>query len=341
MTQITGMNLMDFYLGWIHQPGFLHYSIDSIVPTATPNHYNVHFRQRLHHAVNYANSNHVDVKFVSATGESYIVEKMNFNGATDVTPTYIPFQPAFYIIDPNEKLGDALFDYYVNIVNTNSVTCTDAYIRFKDDLFTDTTSIYAAYNLVTPDPLKNPCDDIFRISNTHFWSVEFLENHISQGAIHFRYLSSLPTSKDYELMQGYTKDDLLLLYRRNAGQDWIQIPFTVAGSNIQGYLITNHVLPGEYVLAVGNYAVGVQNSNASNLEIYPSPATDHFYLKLSDFDLTNVPIQIFNMEGKMVYNTTIVDPSQRIDVSNLSPGNYIVKVIHNNKIENAKLMIIK
>ncbi len=341
MSQITGMDLMDFYQGWIHQPGFLHYSIDSIVPLATPNNYNIHFKQRLHHAPNFANSNRVDVKFVSATGNSYTIERIPFNGHTDATPVYIPFQPAFYIIDPNEKLGDALFDYYIKLTNTNSITCTDAFIRFKDDLFTDTTSIYAAYNLVAPDPLKNPSDDIYRMSNTHFWSVEFLENHITQGAIHFKYVASLPTSKDYEMMQGYTKEDLLLLYRRNASQDWIQIPFTVSGSNIQGYLITNHVLPGEYALAVGHYAVGVQDHNNTTFDIYPTPTKDYFYCKYENTEMSSAPLQIFSMEGKLLLETNWTNSNQRIDVSNLASGHYIVKMTIGNQVLNSKLVIVK
>lgn len=343
MSQITGLNLIDFYEGWIHQPGFLHFSIDSIKPTGTANQYQVHFKQKLHHAINYANSNVVDVEFVSATGERYLVEKMNFDGASDVVSALIPFQPAFYVIDPRERLGDALFDYFVTIDSSKTVTCTDAYFRIKDDLFTDTSSIYVAYNLVEPDPLKNPSIDIFRISNNHYWRVEFYEKHIQLGSMHFRYLSSLPTAKDYELMQGYTKNDLLLMYRRNPSSDWTQIPFTVAGNNVQGYLITNHIEPGEYMLAVGNYTVGINEQQSQELfSVYPSPADHYFQCQFADDTWENGTILIYSMEGRLMLETPLPDKNHTINIQHLPVGHYIVKAVQKNrKTTHTKLVIVR
>ena len=33
MSTISGMDLLEFFYGWIHQPGFLHFQIDSVVAT--------------------------------------------------------------------------------------------------------------------------------------------------------------------------------------------------------------------------------------------------------------------------------------------------------------------
>lgn len=343
MSLISGMNLMDFYQGWIHQPGFLHFSIDSVVSAGTPNQYMVHFKQKLHHATQFANSNRIDVEFVSANGERYIAEKLMFDGESDAVPVLIPFQPAFWIIDPKERIGDALFDYFVTIDSSNSITCTDAYFRIKDNQFSDTSDVYVAYHLATPDPLKNPSDDIFRISNNHYWTVEFYENHITDGTMQFKYLASLPTAKDYELMQGYTKEDLLLMYRRDPRYDWIQVPFTVAGNNVQGYLISNHVQPGEYMLAVGNYAVGVTETASQNtFTIYPSPADRYFQCEFKNNNWEHATIQIFSIEGKLVMETLYQNEGQMINIQNLATGQYLVKAINKDQqVQNSKLVIIR
>lgn len=341
MSQISGINLMDFYQGWVHQPGFLHYAVDSIKPTGSPNQYNIHFKQKLHHANNFANSNRVDIEFVSATGERYITENVTFNGETDIVPVLIPFNPAFWVLDPKEKLGDALFDYFIKVENTNSVNCPDAYFRIKNDQFVDTTDIYVAFNLATPDPLKNPNPNIFRISDNHYWKIEFYDNQITQGSMHFRYLSSMVTAKDYQLMQGYTKDKLLLLYRRNATQDWVQVPTTTAGSNVQGYLITSQILPGEYSLAIGNYNVSISEQSGNNrFSTYPSPANHYFYCQFENQDWENSKIQIFSLDGKMIHETVLANTDDGINVSHLPSGQYIVKATNKfQKTETSKLII--
>lgn len=341
ITLISGINLMDFYQGWIHQPGFLHYAVDSIKPTGAPNQYNIHFKQKLHHANNFANSNRVDVEFVSATGVRHTVTNIVFNGESDVVPVLIPFAPAFCIIDPNEKLGDALFDYFIKVGNTSSVNCTDAFFRIKDDQFVDTSDVYVAYNMVTPDPLKQENPNIFRISDNHYWKIEFYDNHITTGSLQFRYLSSLPTSKDYQLMQGYTKEKLLLLYRRNATQDWVQVPINTVGSNIQGYVITTHVTPGEYVLAIGNYNVGISDQNrSSGLALYPTPANQYFYCQFGTEGWEQSKVQIYSLEGKLVYETLLINTEDPIHVSHLSSGQYIVKATNSqHQTETSKLII--
>lgn len=343
MSQISGINLMDFYQGWIHQPGFLHYAVDSIKPTGSPNQYNIHFKQKLHHALNFANSNRVDVEFVSATGVRHTVNNIIFNGESDVVPVLIPFAPAFCIIDPKEKLGDALFDYFLKVGNTTTINCSDAYFRIKNDLFVDTSEVYVAYNMVEPDPLKNSNSNIFRISDNHYWKIEFYDHNITTGSLHFRYLSSLPTSKDYQLMQGYTKDQLLLLYRRNATQDWVQVPKTTSGSNLQGYLITNQILPGEYTLAIGNNNVSISENEQNNkFSIYPTPANQYFYCQFDSEGWEQSKIQIFTIEGKLVMETTIISLENGINISHLSAGQYIVKAINSQlKIETSKLVIIR
>jgi hypothetical protein len=144
-------------------------------------------------------------------------------------------------------------------------------------------------------------------------------------------------------MQGYTKEDLLLMYRRNPKYDWIQIPFTVAGNNVQGYLITNHIEPGEYMLAVGNYAVGIDETNAqSTFSVYPSPADRYFQCQFNDSSWENAKIQIFSMEGKQVMETQYQNDGQMINIQQLATGHYIVKATNKDQqVQNSKLIIVR
>ena len=238
------MDLLEFFYGWIHQPGFLHFQIDSVVATGSPNLYDLHFRQKLHHATDFANANRLDIEFVSQTGERHIVENVVFNGERDVTPVLLPFEPRFWVVDPHEKYGDALIDYFIDVPDQNAVTCADAYFRIKSDQFTDTSKLYVAFHWVKPDSIKMYYPNIYRVADNHYWEVQYYEKNIVEGTLHFRYLASLPTAKDYELMAGYGKEDLLLLYRKDCSDDWVEVPSHPVGNNIQGYLITEHTEAG-------------------------------------------------------------------------------------------------
>ena len=75
-----------------------------------------------------------------------------------------------------------------------------------------------------------------------------------------------------------TKEDLIILYRRNATQDWQIVPSTVTGNSYNGTLIVNQILPGEYLVAVGNDQLGMEDSNfEKKIEIYPNPATNTLF----------------------------------------------------------------
>jgi hypothetical protein len=67
----------------------------------------------------------------------------------------------------------------------------------------------------------------------------------------------------------------------------------------------------------------------SKIEIYPNPASKEIwieYLILKDKPVTK--IEVFNIEGKLILTQPIRSGFgiEQIDVSNLSEGNYIIKL---------------
>jgi len=78
----------------------------------------------------------------------------------------------------------------------------------------------------------------------------------------------------------------------------------------------------------------------TSFSIYPNPATDYFTI-VSDVDISNVAIEVFDMSGKLqiitIKNTD--KRSKKILVKNLSKGMYIVKLATAEKSEFAKIII--
>jgi len=342
LSQITHIDLTGFYNGWIHQPGFLHFSVDSIIPMNQQDGYILSMKQKLFHAINFADDNKVDVAFYSNSGDYKLIENVTFSGESAYVQVSIPFQPDFWIVDPNEKLADALIDYAVSVPPVSLMNCNDAYFKIKSIVSSDTSRVRVEYNLASPDPLRTQNPNVYRISNHHYWKIEFLENHITSGEFHFRYSSNGTNSPDAELLQGYTKEDLIILYRRNANQDWQIVPSTVTGNSYNGTLIVNQILPGEYLVAVGNDQLGMEDSNfEKKIEIYPNPATNTLFYTIYYQISEDTFLEIYDQNSKLIYETSILTNVGQRDISSLSPGVYVVVFKQKNqKIETSKLTIM-
>jgi len=320
LSQISDMNLHDFFLGWVHQPGFLNFNIDSIKPR-DGNIYNVAFKQRLHYAHYFANSNRVDVEFVSVSGERYLVERIQFSGESDIVKVEIPFEPVFWAIDPNFKMGDACFDFTQLLNSTGSTNLADAYFRIQVDEVSGESILRVEHNPFAPTPAKNNHPNIIRISEKHFWRVGFLQYNTMQAQYFFRY----DPAYDRELLQGYTKDDLVLLYRKDAAHDWQIIPTTVTGGNTQGTLAVSFILPGEYTLGICDNVKVKEWEN--KVEVYPNPVTDE--LRVTSYGLQIENIEVYDALGRKISSNHPITSSSNhtINVSHLQTGIYILEII--------------
>ena len=337
LSQISGINLHDFFLGWVHQPGFLNFNIDSIKSKAGSNNvYNIAFKQRLHHAHHFANKNRVDVEFVSVSGERYLVERIQFSGEHEIVEVQLPFEPVFWAIDPNFKMGDFCYDYTQSINNMGTTTISDAYFRTEITQVTDESILRIEYNPFAPTPPKNDRPNIFKISDKYFWRVGFLKYNTMQA----RYAFTFDHGTINDLLQGgYSVNDLVLLYRKDAAHDWKTLPATVTGNISSGRLTIDFILPGEYTLGIGYY-VGVKEWENEVL-VYPNPATGE--LRITNCELRVESVEIYDITGKMmdnphfVRNDAIPNGAQRnegwhaINIVHLSPGIYHLKITFTNK----------
>jgi len=340
LSQITGVDLTDFYLGWVHQPGFLHFSIDSVMKKEqTNNQYLLYFKQKLYNARYFANSNRVDVEFVSSQGERFTLRRVQFSGEEDCVEVMLPFTPDYWVIDPDENLGDAVIKYPLTISNATLINCADACFRVKPNTITENSEVRVEYHLVAPDPSKTPNPNVYKISDNHYWHIERCDNNITDGDFRFLY-DARANQPDYNLFQGYTMNDVILLYRKNAAEDWRIHPSTVTGSNTAGMLTTTSLLSGEYTLAMGKNIVSVYPiSSNSTIFIYPNPTDGQ--LKINNGSSTgSLPgtlsvVEVYDVVGKKfvpqftfgsVSGAELHNSQIEIDISHLANGIYFLKV---------------
>lgn len=74
---------------------------------------------------------------------------------------------------------------------------------------------------------------------------------------------------------------------------------------------------------------GLIQSNKGSIEtkIFPNPAIESLTLELNDFSsLKNVTVSIFDLQGKVQLVENVKSSSHKVQISNLSPGMYLLKI---------------
>ncbi len=328
LSQTSGLNLLDFYEGWVHQPGFLHFSIDSIVPLQGSQ-YRVHLRQKLYGATHFANSNRVDLTFASAQRELYTVPDAMFSGEHGSVDVTLPFVPMFGMVDYFEKMNDAVFDYTKPMISGDNWEPTDAACTITLESFPDTILVRLEHNYVAPDQPESLPEGIFRMSQTHYWTIGMAYNTalntIPAGTCRFRYQRGNSFMLDHELMQGYDETNVKLLYRATPAQPWQVVRATRTGSPYAGYLTTNLLSPGQYCLAVGEPSAATHDLDADNgLYLYPTPANDVLHILLATPGV-NAKASILDSAGNSIRNFRLKSGENAVSVSRLPAGVYVIR----------------
>lgn len=99
--------------------------------------------------------------------------------------------------------------------------------------------------------------------------------------------------------------------------------------------IISSVLKNDIIEEVNEYDEAIEEGIMLNFELYPNPASNQIFLYVNTDDLN---YQIVNLNGKVLL-TGIVVNKEPIDISNLSPGFYIVNVFNASNSKSKKMII--
>ena len=305
ITAHTGINMDDFFAGWVFSPGFSHYSIDSLKYTGTANDYMVYVKQKLHHKLSYVNSNKVEITFMSDTWQKYS-EFIEFSGQYGSKLVHLPFAPISAMMDLNEKTSDATTDYYKIIKTTGINDFPNAFFKLDVQNINDSVFFRIEHNWVAPDSLKTSSADIFRISNKRYWKVDGVFSSGFNAKGKFSYNRATTGFENNLLPTAASTDSLILLYRANTSDDWHVVNFVKSGSAMAGTYITDSIQKGEYTFGVGKpNPSGVKELNKEPealLNIYPNPSNDTFCIKTKPCN--SCEIKIYDSSDKLVYTKT-------------------------------------
>ena len=115
--------------------------------------------------------------------------------------------------------------------------------------------------------------------------------------------------------------------------------------NIDDIAIWNRFLDSNEIKSIySGSTANVQNKNSnSTIKVYPNPAKDHLVIDLGNSpSVAGYEINIFDVTGKSVYNSTISKSNETIDLNTWSgKGVYFIKIYdkQSQQIENRKIVI--
>ena len=324
MSSYSGINLNDFFDAWVFQPGFLHFSVDSLIlENSSTNQYRYTIKQQLHKALNFGNSNKAEVQFFGANWQKY-TDTIRFSGEFGTKSIQLPFTPVYYTVDFDENMADAISDYNLVLKTVQNNSLPNAFVSVNVTQITDSALIRVEHHWVSPNSSDLPSPSINRLSPNRYWRIDGIIPTNFDAKIVFNYNSA--SDLDLDFINSTSQDSICMAYRRDIHDTWKLVPFTKFGAGT-GIIRVDHFLPGEYALAVGDIAqIGIEQNESLNLiSIYPNPTSSSVFI--NNANQNNLKYSIFDSLGKRCRNGKLEKGLTQIDLQDLPKGVYSVEII--------------
>jgi len=341
----SGMNLADFFNQWVYAPGFCHFSIDSTTITPIGSNYSVklYVKQKLTGAPAYYNNVPLLVTFKSSTWKDY-TQVITASGQHSTFTITVPFNPAFVGLNLDEKVSEAIAPDTLVINKIGTTDLTNSRLNITVSSLTDSVFLYVEHNYTAPDPLKDTALH-YRISPNRYWKISgiFPAGFSAKATLYYDGRKNTTVNGAYYLdtsLTVKTRDSLILLYRKNAGQDWREFcayKRTDLGpsTDMYGYFTLDSLPQGEYVFANGvSHVLGIdeQKNNPSFLKVYPNPTSNSFTIGFSTATQEQY-IDINDINGKCIQHIKLNQGQKtiNIDTTHWQNGIYFISLRNTKK----------
>jgi hypothetical protein len=348
---MPGIDVTDFFNGWVFNPGFPHFSIDSTQVSGSGNNYtvDVFVKQKLEAAPNYFANVPLEITFIDDNWQEYTTS-FAMNGQTGSFQFALPFLPITSYLNGGDKISQAVTGENITIKSTGLVNYTYPLFRVDASSFTDSAMLRVEHHWASPDAFKDNLKGYrYSLSRERYWRVTGTSNAGFQASarIYFNGSNSATGNLDNEMYAeaGFTEDSLRVFYRVNAADDWSlanDYVISTMGSPTNGraYATLNDLKYGEYTFGWEYGYVGVEEEIVEQLfNIYPNPAQETVNVDLSDYNSGEYTIGIYDMSGKLLKNIISVATQIFLDISDLPNAQYLVSVLNSGKFIGSKVLV--
>ena len=348
----SGLNLHDFFDNWVMNAGWPHFSIDSITTTGSVAPYTsvVHVKQKLFGAPNLYSNVPLEVSFMN-TAWNKEIKTITMSGASQSFTVQTNVLPVYAGMNVDSKISDAISSEYKTIkTNTNINYALGRALVMVSNKGADSSFVRVEHNIAAPDPIQNNVYN-FRLNSQHYWKVDGILSNGFVAKLRFNFDGGKVKSGNSYLDTSLiivNSDSLILLYRKNASDDWKEVSHYTKmtfGAKVGNFTVDTLKF-GEYVFANGhsNILTSVKNkqSQVVELNLYPNPSSTILNVAIENYKLTaNSSIDIYDMQGKVVKHLSTINPENTISIEDLAPGQYILNLVDKSKKVAAKTFVVE
>lgn len=348
----SGLNLHDFFDNWVMNAGWAHFSIDSITTTGSVAPYTsvVHVKQKLFGAPNLYSNVPLEVSFMN-TAWNKEIKTITMSGASQSFTVQTNVLPVYAGMNVDSKISDAISSEYKTIkTNTNINYALGRALVMVSNKGADSSFVRIEHNIAAPDPIQNNVYN-FRLNSQHYWKVDGILSNGFVAKLRFNFDGGKVKSGNSYLDTSLiivNSDSLILLYRKNASDDWKEVSHYTKmtfGAKVGNFTVDTLKF-GEYVFANGhsNILTSVKNkqSQVVELNLYPNPSSTILNVAIVNYKLSaNSSIDIYDMQGKKVKHLSTINPENTISIEDLAPSQYILNLVDKSKKVAAKTFVVE
>jgi hypothetical protein len=352
----TGLTyLNDFFHDWVDNAGWPQVSIDSFASVPNGPNFDVTFyvKQKLRGAPNYFTNMPIDFMFYDANWNR-MTQREFVSGPNGNYTVTLPFNPVMVATDVDEKISDAITDEVKTIKTTGAFNFTLARCTLTVNSIIDSAFIRIEHNYVAPDPIQNNPNN-YRLSTERYWTIDGIlpSTFYSKARFYYDGRTGSTAGPNNWLDNGLTLvngDSIILLYRRNAADDWQEYPyytkfiFGPSATSKYGYVDIDSMKLGQYAFAngVSHVLIGVNELDAPAPEItaYPNPAGNNLTVDWPSDNHEPVLLNVYDADGKVIFSQTMAGEEAKLETSRWMDGFYFVEVVQAGKLLGRKQVMI-
>lgn len=328
---ITGVNLNDFFQAFIFQPGWVHAQVDSIDVTPSGLNYNVavNLRQKLVGRSNYSNGVKYTITFMDDNFNSAEYTVLS-NGQTNSQNFIVPFSPTVYFINRDEKVSHAVTADYKMIKTTGAHSFGLANMNLNVTAVGDSNYVVVEQHWAHADSLKDWTKG-WIVNPQRYWRVDGVwdAGFATNATVGYNGRTSGTNAYLDNLLITTVEDSLVLLYRRDRSDDWVEFPTYTktmgSPTDKAGSVSITNLMKGEYCFAMKGLTIGMEEYENEVGNVYPNPAYSNITIESKkEFNA----IEILDVRGNIIFKTeTNLGLKHTIELdSTIANGIYFVRV---------------
>ena len=184
--------------------------------------------------------------------------------------------------------------------------------------------------------LFSPCLDLTNAVSPEA-SIWYHMYGASMGELHFDVL-----------VDGELIEDAIPVLRFDKGDIWRKAtidmtPYIGKIANVKFRVLTGNsfrsdIALDDFELKDTATAVGLNEETLTDLHVYPNPSKGMFTIELGT-DISKAQVTILDINGRVIYENEIINPTTQIDLSSVEKGVYFLQLTANGNRANKKLIV--